>query len=50
MPANLGQPCLRLQVPAGPDGRSVYAWAIQAVRDYNDCADRVDALIEAWPR
>lgn len=50
IPANLQQPCLRLSLPVGASGAFVYDWAIDTVRAYNECADKVDGLIEAWPR
>lgn len=49
IPANLRQPCLQLSLPVGTSAAFVYDWAIDTVRAYNECADKVDGLIEAWP-
>ncbi|WP_428979925.1 Rz1-like lysis system protein LysC [Acinetobacter higginsii] len=46
IPANLIQPCLTLnQIEAGT-GKDVLLWVVDTVAKYNECAAKVDALIE----
>lgn len=48
-PANLAQPCPQLPLLTSKAGSAIQRWAIDVIRLYNDCADRKDALVEAWP-
>ena len=47
--ANLRQPCPPLPSLDQPDGKSVLLWIRKAVGLYNECADRHDRTVEAWP-
>lgn len=50
LPASLRQPCEPLPDLAGGDRLSVFLWGRQVIAAYNDCADRHDATVQAWPR
>ncbi len=47
VPASLRQPCPQLPKPARKDGAAMFLWAREAIRLYNDCASRHQALADA---
>lgn len=47
--ANLAQPCPDLPLLTSKAGSGIQRWAIEVIRLYNDCADRHDATVQAWP-
>lgn len=47
IPADLVQPCPRLQELSGTTGKHILPWAVQTVHTYNDCKARHEALIRA---
>lgn len=49
LPANLAQPCQHLPLPDDRTGAGILRWAQTVIRLYNDCADRHDATVQAWP-
>ena len=50
LPANLASSCPDLEPLAGTTGKQVAPWVVLAVRQYQDCQDKVKGLQEAWPR
>lgn len=47
-PADLTQPCAKLQHLAGTTGADILPWAVQTVHLYKDCAARHDALVSVF--
>ena len=47
-PADLTQPCAKLQPLAGTTGADILPWAVQTVHLYKDCAARHDALVSVF--
>jgi hypothetical protein len=39
-----------LPVPTDGTGEGLFKWGREVIRQYNDCAQRHDALVKAWPR
>ncbi|WP_425451168.1 Rz1-like lysis system protein LysC [Kingella potus] len=47
-PADLVQPCAKLQPLDGTTGADILPWALQTVHLYKDCAERHNALVSVF--
>jgi hypothetical protein len=50
LPASLRAPCPQLPAPQRGDGAYVFLYLRDVIALYNECAERHDRTVEAWPK